>query len=324
MLYGYFTSAWRFRWIPVVLVSIAGLIIYLPNFKISADHMFYQPTQLNMADQSVDTTDRQRLVLGVAINGDAKAYPIQYIGYHHQVVDSVGGKPVIVTYCTVCRSGRVFEPIVKGKYEKFRLVGMDHFNAMFEDETTKSWWRQATGEAVAGSLKGERLPEILSTQAALGEWFKLYPNSKVMQPDTTFRAIYDSMSNYETGGKGKLTRTDTLSWKDKSWVVGVKTAGQTKAYDWNKLKEVRLIEDQIESTPVLVVLAKDNKTFFALERPSSSSKFALQNDTLVMDNHKFKLDGSGIDTTYSMKRLLAYQEFWHSWRCFQPNTLSDE
>ncbi len=322
ILYGYAKSKWRFRWLPPVFLLIAGFIIYFINFRMSADHMFYQPRQLIMADSSIDTTDKQRLVIGVAINGEAKAYPIQYIGYHHQVADSVGGQPVLVTYCTVCRSGRVFDPMVRGKLEKFRLVGMDHFNAMLEDETTKSWWRQATGEAIAGKLKGEKLQEILSTQAAFGEWLHLYPKTQVMQPDTNFRAIYDSMSNYESGnGKSDLTRTDTISWNDKSWVVGVKAGKQTKAYDWNRLKENRIIDDQIDDTHLLLVMAKDDKSFFALKKPSPGSSFTLQNDTLFFDNHKFKLDGTGIDTVYSLKRLPAYQEFWHSWRAFQPNTL---
>ncbi|MFX5562960.1 DUF3179 domain-containing (seleno)protein, partial [Acinetobacter baumannii] len=64
------------------------------------------------------------------------AYPIQFIGYHHQVVDTVGGEPIIATYCTVCRTGRIFSSTVDGVPEKFRLVGMDHFNAMFEDART--------------------------------------------------------------------------------------------------------------------------------------------------------------------------------------------
>ena len=88
------------------------------------------------------------------INGEAKAYPIQLIGYHHQVMDTVGNEPVIITYCTVCRTGRVYSSSLNGRHESFRLVGMDHFNAVFEDETTKTWWQQATGEAIAGPLKG--------------------------------------------------------------------------------------------------------------------------------------------------------------------------
>lgn len=65
--------------------------------------------------------------------GEARAYPVQYIGYHHQVQDTVGGQAILVTFCTVCRTGRVLDPRVDWDVEHFRLVGMDHFNAMLED-----------------------------------------------------------------------------------------------------------------------------------------------------------------------------------------------
>ncbi len=78
--------------------------------------------------------------------------------------DTVGGAPVMVTYCTVCRTGRVYNLVVNGNSEIFRLVGIDQFNAMFEDATTKSWWQQATGMAISG---GTTLPEIPSQQLTL-------------------------------------------------------------------------------------------------------------------------------------------------------------
>jgi len=117
-------------------------IFYVFNFKMEADKMFYQPTVINLSSADSNKIAKNKLVIGIVLNGEARAYPIQLIGYHHQVVDTINSVPVMVTYCTVCRTGRVFNPVVNGKYEKFRLVGMDHFNAMFEDETTKSWWRQ--------------------------------------------------------------------------------------------------------------------------------------------------------------------------------------
>lgn len=124
----------------LVLLGVTCMI----NFSMAADTMFLQPQNLALKPASESQVDSSRLVLGVEYQGQAKAYPIQYLGYHHQVLDTLSGKPLMVTYCTVCRTGRVFEPIVNGKPESFRLVGMDHFNAMFEDKTTKSWWRQAT------------------------------------------------------------------------------------------------------------------------------------------------------------------------------------
>ena len=37
-------------------------------------------------------------VLAVALNGDAAAYPVRQVSYHHIVHDVVGGVPVAVTY----------------------------------------------------------------------------------------------------------------------------------------------------------------------------------------------------------------------------------
>ena len=105
----------------------------------------------------------------------------------------------MITYCTVCRTGRVFIPVVNGKNESFRLVGMDHFNAMFEDATTKSWWQQATGVAVAGPLKGSSLKEYPSIQLPLQSWLRKYPASLILQPDTLFKKKYLSLANYDRG-----------------------------------------------------------------------------------------------------------------------------
>ena len=135
------------KWITVILLMVAGAVTYGTNYEMAADTMFYQPSQVILHNAALNKVQDERLVIGVEANGETKAYPIQFIGYHHQVRDVLGGEPVIVTYCAVCRTGRVFEPIVEGKLDEFRLVGMDHFNAMFEDKSTGSWWRQANGEA---------------------------------------------------------------------------------------------------------------------------------------------------------------------------------
>ena len=322
IIVGLFRSQWKRKWLLFFPIAIVAAVVYMTNFVMSADHMFYQPKKLLLVSAAENKVDPDRLVIGLMNNGEAKAYPIQFLGYHHQVHDTVGGKPMIITYCTVCRTGRVYEPVVNGKPEKFRLVGMDHFNAMFEDATTKSWWRQVTGEAITGKLKGQQLPEVHSSQTSLSDWLQLNPNSLIMQADESFIKSYDSTFKFETGtSKSKLTGTDSLSWKDKSWVIGVKAGKETKAYDWNHLKKEKLIQDKIGSTPVLIVLSKNDKSFFAFERPADNSVFALNSDTLIFDNHKYRINGKGIDTSFSLKALPASQEFWHSWRTFNPGTL---
>ena len=141
-----------------------------------------------------------------------------------------------------------------------------------------------------------------------------------MQADSSFIKFYDTTGKYESGlSRNKLTGTDSLSWKDKSWVIGVKSGKERKAYDWNQLKKERIIHDNMENIPLFLVLAADDKSFFAFERPADS-RFSLHNDTLVYNNKRFRIDGKGIDTSFSLKPLRAYQEFWHSWRTFNPGT----
>jgi hypothetical protein len=320
ILIGLLKGNWKRKWVPVIPLLLLGAVIYMANFKMAADAMFKQPRQLVLTEAANNKVDPQRLILGVTINGESKAYPIQFLGYHHHIQDIVGGKNILVTYCTVCRTGRIFEPVVNGKKENFRLVGMDHFNAMLEDETTKSWWRQATGEAISGKLKGQRLPEVFSNQTTLAEWLLLYPQSKIMQADPVFIKSYDSTMKYENGlSRNSLTGTDSLSWQDKSWVIGIKAGKESKAYDWNRLKAERLIYDKLNNKPLILVMAADNKSFFAFETTGTGTP-KLKNDTLLLGDRHFTINGRGIDTAFNLPPLPAYQEFWHSWRTFNPGT----
>ena len=311
------------KWLPIVPILALIGITYETNFVMAADTMFHQPKDLAVKNIGENNVENDRLVIGVAHEREAKAYPIQYLGYHHQVRDTLGNKPIMITYCTVCRTGRVYEPIVNGKSEDFRLVGMDHFNAMFEDKTTKSWWQQATGEAVAGTLKGYQLPEFPSMQTTLSKWIELYPNTLVMQPDKNFQVEYDSMRTYEKGKlTGKLTRRDTASWKDKSWVVGVQIGQVSKAYDWNLLQKERIIYDELDNQPIAVILSKDSSSFVVVQRTSKEQKFSLSNDTLKSEINSYNFMGLSLNPMVSnLKKIKAYQEYWHSWQHFHPTTL---
>jgi hypothetical protein len=230
----------------------------------------------------------------------------------------------MLTYCTVCRTGRVFDPSIDGKPEEFRLVGMDHYNAMFEDETTKSWWRQENGEAIAGSLKGKLLQEIPSNQTTLETWLAMYPNSLIMQADAESISSYDTLAKFELGkSKSRLTRHDSLSWKDKSWVIGIQSGNQSIAIDWNNLVNKRQIHFIINNTPSSLLLASDNKSFFAFQCPTNEFKLIMVNDTIHSLNAYFNFKGENIssnDTIPNLIRLNAYQEYWHSWKLFHPGT----
>lgn len=307
------------KWIPAIALLPVIAIIYFFNFQMTADHMFLQPQTLVFKSRAENILSDSSIVITVSHQGEAKAYPIRYIQYHHQVRDSIAGKPIMITYCNVCRTGRIFEPVVNGSLENFRLVGMNHFNAMFEDETSKSWWRQATGEAIVGTLKGNVLPEVESNQLTLNTFFSLYPFGKVMQAEERSKNNYDTLGRFEKGkSNGKLTRTDSVSWKDKSWVLGVELNGKSKAYDWIALKESKILNDKIGNTPIVIAISDDGQSFVAFKK-DNEEQFFIRNDSLISTSAKYDFLGHNKEGN-KLQPVKIYQEFWHSWKEFHPET----
>ncbi len=321
-----FTLRGWWRAVPVlVLLGTAG-VGYAANYVLMADRMFRQPEHLVLAPRSANLVDENSVVVGVARDGEARAWPIRFILYHHQVQDTIGGKPILVTYCNVCRTGRVFEPIVGGQHETFRLVGMDTFNAMFEDSRTGSWWRQATGTAVTGPLKGTSLAEVSSVQLTLRQFLALHPNAMVMQPDPAFVSDYDTEGRFERGeSRGDLTRTDRGSWNDKSWVIGIERGLASKAYDWNDLKARHIINDRVGDTPIVLALSEDGQGFVAFERPVDVPAFAIAGPVLVANGRSYDFSGHEVTgAAPALTPIAASQEFWHSWLSFHPATQKGE
>ena len=321
-------STWEKVGLGILSLVYIG-IFYAFTFVMEADKMFLQPTHTYFYKIAENKIPIDKLVIGVAENGLQKAYPIQFIGYHHQVRDSIGQTPIMVTYCTVCRTGRVFSPIVNGKLEDFRLVGMDHFNAMFEDASTKSWWRQANGECIAGPLKGYKLKEIKSEQLSLQAWFRKHPNAEVLQPDEKFAATFEKMDSYDKGkSKSNLTKRDTASWQFKSWVLGINMGEMAKTYDWNYLEKNKIIQDSLPSLPLLILLENDSASFHAYNRTvnNMSLQFQKMNDSIVdtYTQSLWNMDGICIDGKLkglSLTPIASYQEYLHSWEYFHPKSI---
>ncbi len=120
-LYKYFagnTLKGKLIKVSVLVLGLASLYFTDVSYKASA--MFEEPKTIRFANAIDNKVPESYLVLGVVNGGVAKAYPLIYLGYHHKVQDNVGTLPVLVTYCTMCRTGRVFSPLVNGKRQNFQ------------------------------------------------------------------------------------------------------------------------------------------------------------------------------------------------------------
>lgn len=132
------------------------------------------------------------LVIGYSAGNEHYAYPFQILNFHEFVNDELGGVPVLVSYCPLCRSGIVFDRRVEGRTLTFgNTSALYESNAVAFDNETGSYWFQAAGEAIVGPLTGARLKPLPSVVTTWAEWKTLHPDTLVLSADTGLRARYD-------------------------------------------------------------------------------------------------------------------------------------
>ena len=128
-------------------------------------------------------------VIGLEIEGDARAYPLRILIWHEIVNDTVGGRPVAVTYCPLCNSAVVFDRRVGGRELDFGTTGkLRNSDLVMYDRQTESWWQQFTGEAIVGSMLGQELKLVPARLESFAEFTARHPNGRVLVPsDPTLR-----------------------------------------------------------------------------------------------------------------------------------------
>jgi hypothetical protein len=317
--------------IKAVVLALCLGSFYFTDVIFKAETMFQEPQIIKFADAITNKVPLNMVIIGVLNNGVAKAYPLVYLGYHHKIQDNVGNESVLVTYCTMCRTGRVYSPLINGKRQNFRLVGARHYNAIIEDQGTKTWWYQATGNAAVGKLKGKHLQELPYEQSTLAAWLNKHPSSLILQPDGHYKDDYSDLKNYDR--LQAVDKDSTLKNKDtlirKSWVLGVIVNGQAKTYDWRHLFKKRLLNDGLNKTPLLLTIESDSLTFHAFNSTVNGKvlHFNLDAKNELTDQETASVwdwDGLAISGTLKgskLSKIQAYQEYWHSWKHFHPNTL---
>lgn len=126
----------------------------------------------------------QEPVIGLALNGAARAYPLRILMWHEIVNDQIGDTPIAVTYCPLCNTSIVFDRRIDGKTVTFGTSGkLRHSDLIMYDRVQQNWWQQFTGEAIVGARAGEKLTSYPSRLMSLKLFRDLYPNGDILVPD---------------------------------------------------------------------------------------------------------------------------------------------
>lgn len=330
----------RYLKVVVALAGVAGASLALaqdtrpPKMPHTAvDHPEFIPSSQAFFLSSND------VLIGVTNGGVAKAYPAADVGQHGVVHDEMPDGPIAVTWCGICNTGVVFKMETKGRILRFDSTGLEGLvggNEVFKDRETGSRWQQATGIAISGPLKGTQLELYPFLRTTWGEWKRLHPRTLVLKPLPGYaermpavnKVIRETKFGTGPAPEGAFGHDSRL--RPRETVAGLEIGREAKAFPFSVLRKVRVVNEIVGGTPVLIVHQPASDTTTAFEarvedrtlrfRPVDNEASKLVDLETGSTWNAYGLCLTGSLTGSQLKPLILITEFWFAWSEFHPET----
>ncbi|MBI3993933.1 MAG: DUF3179 domain-containing protein [Candidatus Lambdaproteobacteria bacterium] len=208
-------------------------------------------------------------VLVVERGADVRAYPLQVLIWHEIVNDTVGGDPLVITFCPLCNSALVFDRRVEGRVLDFGTTGkLRNSDLVMWDRQTESWWQQLTGTGIVGAYTGTTLTFLPAPLVAFATYRQAFPQGKVLSRETGhFRPYginpyedYDSPENTQpflmrSAVDARLPATER--------VVALERGSVARAYPYRLLAPLGAVNDRLGGEAVVVFFTAGTRSALA-------------------------------------------------------------
>ncbi len=234
------------------------------------------------------------VVFGVDLGGEQRAYPRRVVEVHELVNDTVGGRRVALSYCTLC--GSVVANLVEGvegRTLELRTSGLlRRSNKLMYDVQTESLFEQFSGKAVTGPMHRagvtlERTPAVVSTW---GEWRRAHPQTMITPEEID----------------GRSYGPDPLEGRD----------------DAGPIFPVGSIDPRLPAmTEVFGVVTPDGA---AVAFPADETlRFLRSREKIEAFGIEVRLSSGGLEAVSlrGRARLTGQRAFWFAWSQFHPRSL---
>ncbi|MGE0454758.1 MAG: DUF3179 domain-containing protein [Vicinamibacteria bacterium] len=284
--------------------------------------------------------DDKHVVFGLALGGEARAYPKRILAWHELARDRLGGVELSIVYCTLCGTVVPYESLAGGVVRRFGTSGLLYrSNKLLFDEESKSLWSTADGRPVVGPLAGSGLelaahPVVTTTW---GEWRRRHPETTVLGIETGFRRDYREGAAYrDYFGTQRLMfeipRSDgRLKNKDEVLALLLRPPGagelaprQALALDLAFLRKRPLHQRRFAGRDLVILTSRSgaNRVY-----ESSLAFSSFDGDEALVDRQggRWRVtekelvppEGSG---SPAAPRLPARRAFWFGWHAQFPDT----
>jgi hypothetical protein len=286
-------------------------------------------------------------VILVQVGEDARAYPIQILIWHEIANDTVGGEPLVVTFCPLCNTAIAFKRTVQGQVLDFGTTGrLRYSNLIMYDRQTETWWQQATGEAIAGELTGMQLEFYPAAMISWQDFKSLHPDGKVLSRETGHLRDYGRNPYF---GYDDINQTPFLFdgrtpdlLPPMARVLTVDSNEEAVAYPYETLREKNVINDTVGGDDIVVFWAEGTASALDTGDISEGREVGaavtysrlLAGQTLTFHfsdekirdeqtNSEWNILGQAILGELKGNQLtpvVSINHFWFSWAAFRPGT----
>lgn len=297
-------------------------------------------------DEAEEWLEPQESVLVYSVDTATHIYPIQILMWHEIVNDTVGGRPVSVTYCPLCNTGVAFDRRHDGEVLDFGVSGRLRFsNLLMYDRQTESWWQQATGVGVVGDFAGDRLEILPLLLLSWEDAVARFPEAQVLSRDTGYSRDYgrNPYLRYDTAERPFLYRGPEVddTFDPMSRVIMVEIAGEQRAFPYPLVEDERMVQEEVGGRSVVVLwddevaspldhtLVGSGRTIgtanaYRAEVEGRTLTFEVRGNRIVdrETGSSWAPNGTAIDGPLEGSSLPAaptVQHFWFSWTAFQPS-----
>lgn len=310
------------------------------------DPLFVSATSADAAYLSDDDT-----VIGIHLNGIARAYPHKIAWYHEIINDTVGGQPIAVTYSPLTGSGLVFGAWGESTSDRllFGVSGQVFNNnlIMYDRNDEQIRYPQMTHMAISGFRTGWILNTLPFIETTWGYWKRLYPDTFVISA-TTPGAFEISRYNvypygtYRDPGTGPRfplfppldDNANGRLYPPKTPTLGVRFIEQAKAYPLPALGEEAVINDVVGGENILVVWFAGERMAAVYSRDHGGRTLTFEKAPTSSAIYPFLLRDRETGTVWDLKgraisgelrnsvllHIPAHSAYWFAWVTFWQNT----
>ena len=265
------------------------------------------------------------VVFGLAINGDARAFPKRILAWHEMFVDDIGGVPVTGAYCTLCGSMILYNSQVGGTVHRMGTSGfLYRSNKLMYDEGTQSLWNTLWGTPVLGPLVEEniRLERLSVVTTTWGEWRRRHPDTTVLSIDTGHLRDYSEGAAYR-----QYFATDELMFevpaldrrlKNKDQVLGLLFArypDKPLAIAADYLSEHPVYHDRVGALQFVVLTDASGANRVYEAQDVVFNRWDGRDSVIDAAGETWQLTESGLSAANGrlLQRLPAHRAFWFGW-----------